>query len=71
MVDSGYTNGPSFLAPYRGVRYHMREWGAGTYAPQKYKEFFNLKHAKTRNVIERTFCLLKSRFAILEDHEFE
>ncbi|KAL3502327.1 hypothetical protein ACH5RR_036776 [Cinchona calisaya] len=26
LVDTGYTNGPNFLAPYRGVRYHINEW---------------------------------------------
>lgn len=26
LVDAGYTNGPGFLAPYRGTRYHLNEW---------------------------------------------
>ncbi|CAB4298680.1 unnamed protein product [Prunus armeniaca] len=26
LVDAGYTNGPGFLAPYRGTRYHLSEW---------------------------------------------
>ncbi|KAG8379120.1 hypothetical protein BUALT_Bualt07G0055100 [Buddleja alternifolia] len=28
LCDCGYTNGEGFLAPYRGVRYHMQEWDA-------------------------------------------
>ncbi|KAG8380409.1 hypothetical protein BUALT_Bualt06G0012400 [Buddleja alternifolia] len=28
LCDSGYTNGEGFLAPYRGVRYHIQEWNA-------------------------------------------
>ncbi|RZB43209.1 hypothetical protein D0Y65_053692, partial [Glycine soja] len=40
LVDAGYTNGPGFLAPYRGIRYHLNEWIGNT--PQSYKELFNL-----------------------------
>ena len=29
LVDGGYANTPSFLAPYRGVRYHLKEFGRG------------------------------------------
>jgi hypothetical protein len=29
LVDGGYTNTQSFLAPYRRVRYHLKEWGHG------------------------------------------
>jgi len=29
LVDGGYANTPSFLAPYRGVRYHLKEFGHG------------------------------------------
>ncbi|KAL5124323.1 Protein ALP1-like [Glycine soja] len=25
LVDAGYTNGPGFLAPYRGTRYHLND----------------------------------------------
>lgn len=66
LVDGGYTNGDGFLAPYQGVRYHLQEFGHGTQVPQNYKEYFNLKHAKARNVIKRAFGILKSRWAILK-----
>lgn len=69
-MDSGYTNGDGFLAPYRGVRYHLQEYGDGPSAPRNYKEYFNLKHAKARNMIERAFGILKSRWAILRSHSF-
>ncbi|KAF7842198.1 myb/SANT-like domain, Harbinger transposase-derived nuclease domain protein [Senna tora] len=26
LVDAGFTNGPGFLAPYRGQQYHLSEW---------------------------------------------
>ncbi|KAI3471454.1 hypothetical protein Pfo_031142 [Paulownia fortunei] len=29
LCDSGYTNGVGFLAPYKGVRYHLNEWDEG------------------------------------------
>lgn len=26
LADAGYGNAPNFLVPYRGVRYHLKEW---------------------------------------------
>ncbi|GFP94179.1 hypothetical protein PHJA_001562400 [Phtheirospermum japonicum] len=46
LCDYGYKNGPRFLAPYRGIRYHLDEWGGGREAPQNFKELFNLRHVK-------------------------
>ncbi|XP_012843186.1 PREDICTED: uncharacterized protein LOC105963340 [Erythranthe guttata] len=65
LVDNGYTNDEGFLAPYRGARYHLDAYGQGPSAPRNFREFFNMKHAKARNIIERAFGLLKSRWAIL------
>ncbi|KAK6139245.1 hypothetical protein DH2020_027018 [Rehmannia glutinosa] len=42
LSDCGYTNGPGFLAPYRGVRYHLDEWSSGRAAPQNHRELFNV-----------------------------
>ena len=40
LVDGGYANTPSFIAPYRGVRYHLSEFRRHrSYA--NYKELFN------------------------------
>ncbi|KAL7246538.1 hypothetical protein ACSBR2_001599 [Camellia fascicularis] len=36
LVDVGYTNGQGFLAPYRGQRYHLSVWRAGT-TPTNYQ----------------------------------
>ncbi|GFP81874.1 putative nuclease harbi1 [Phtheirospermum japonicum] len=58
LVDVGYTNVPGFLAPYRATRYHLKEWEGNT--PTNYKELYNLRHSSARNVIERTFGLLKT-----------
>ncbi|KAK6148549.1 hypothetical protein DH2020_019461 [Rehmannia glutinosa] len=70
LADNRYTNGPGFLTPYRGVRYHLDEWGSGSSAPQNYRELFNLRHAKARNIIERSFAVLKGRWAILRSKAF-
>ena len=67
-MDGGYTNGEGFLAPYRGVAYHLSEWGR--YVPRNYEEYFNMKHASARNVIERCFGLLKIRWSILRSTSF-
>lgn len=69
LVDVGYTNGEGFLAPYRGQSYHLNEWRDG-HQPTTVKEFFNMKHSSTRNVIERCFGLLKGRWGILKDNSY-
>ena len=53
-----------FLHHIRGTRYHLSEWREGC-APINYEEYFNMKHAFARNVIERCFRLLKMRWTIL------
>ncbi|BFG35074.1 hypothetical protein CerSpe_213480 [Prunus speciosa] len=69
LVDAGYANGQGFLAPYRGTRYHLNEW-PGNNRPETYKELFNLRHSIARNVIERSFGLLKKRWSILRTPSF-
>ena len=68
-MDAGYTNGEGFLTPYRGIRYHILEWREGC-APMNYEEYFNMKHASARNVIEHWFGLLKMRWAILRSPSY-
>jgi len=66
LVDGGYANTPSFLAPYRGVQYHLKEFGAGHRRPQNPKELFNHRHTLLRNHVERALGVLKKRFPILK-----
>jgi hypothetical protein len=66
LVDGGYTDTPSFLAPYGGVRYHLKEFGSGRQRLQNSKELFNYRHAVLRNHVEWALGVLKKRFSILK-----
>ncbi|XP_020086636.1 uncharacterized protein LOC109709015 isoform X2 [Ananas comosus] len=67
LVDSGYANTEKFLAPYRGERYHISQFDASTRAHvhRNSRDLYNHRHAQLRNVVERTFGILKKRFKIL------
>ncbi|XP_062080617.1 uncharacterized protein LOC133785388 [Humulus lupulus] len=64
LVDSGYTNMPGLLSPYRGERYHLGQYT--DLNPIGKKELFNYRHSSLRNIIERCFGVLKARFPILK-----
>ncbi|KAK1591756.1 hypothetical protein Q3G72_013096 [Acer saccharum] len=55
LVDCGFPNRRQFLAPFRGVRYHLQDFGGQGHDPANEVELFNLRHASLRNVIERIF----------------
>ncbi|XP_026434306.1 protein ALP1-like [Papaver somniferum] len=64
LGDAGLALTPSFITPYRGVRYHLKECGGNR--PRYAKELFNLRHSSLRNVVERVLGILKRRFTILQ-----
>ncbi|XP_004964672.1 uncharacterized protein LOC101786969 [Setaria italica] len=64
LVDSGYANRPGYLAPYKGTKYHLPEFRSGP-MPKGMKETFNYAHSSLRNVIERSFGVLKMKWRIL------
>ncbi|KAK6150439.1 hypothetical protein DH2020_015371 [Rehmannia glutinosa] len=66
LVDCGFPNRRQFLAPFRGVRYHLQDFGGEGRYPENARELFNLRHASLRNVVERIFGIFKSRFAIFK-----
>ncbi|KAG8379279.1 hypothetical protein BUALT_Bualt07G0072000 [Buddleja alternifolia] len=65
VVDAGYPNMSGFLAPYKGVRYHVKQFQRGRRASGP-KEFFNHTHSSLRNIIERCFREWKSPWPILK-----
>ncbi|KAL6223547.1 hypothetical protein ACLB2K_006932 [Fragaria x ananassa] len=66
LVDCGFANRRQFLAPLRGVRYHLKDFGGEGRHPKNASELFNLRHASLRNVIERIFGIFKSRLTIFK-----
>nr|XP_027075688.1 protein ANTAGONIST OF LIKE HETEROCHROMATIN PROTEIN 1-like [Coffea arabica] len=58
MVDATYRNMSGFMAPFRGAH--------GTHHERVAKVLFNRRHASVRNIIERTFGVLKKRFPIFK-----
>ncbi|KAI3709115.1 hypothetical protein L2E82_38874 [Cichorium intybus] len=64
LCDAAYTHIRGFMAPYRNVRYWIGDFHRRRALNNKEK--FNHSHAKLRNVIERAFGVLKSRFPILK-----
>lgn len=55
-----------FIAPYQGFRYHIQEYRGANQLPRNAKELFNHRHAYLRNVMQRSFDVLKTRFPILK-----
>ncbi|XP_042005784.1 uncharacterized protein LOC121754504 [Salvia splendens] len=70
LCDNGYANSERFLTPYKGVRYHLQEWGPAAMVPENPKEMYNMCHTKARNVIERAFAVVKMRWGILRSASF-
>jgi hypothetical protein len=60
LVDSGYPNRIGYLAPYKGTQYHLPKFHQGP-MPRGRKENFNYAHSSLRNVIERSFGVLKMK----------
>ncbi|XP_014523639.1 protein ALP1-like [Vigna radiata var. radiata] len=63
LGDAGFMLKSTVLTPYRGIRYHFKEYTRR--GPQNACELFNHRHSSLRNVIERTFGVLKKRFPII------
>jgi hypothetical protein len=52
---------------HAGVRYHLKEFGAGHQRPHNSKELFSHRHALLRNHVERALGVLNKRFPILKE----
>ena len=62
LADAGFGACASLMVPYRGVRYHLAEWGRAGLRPANREELYNLRHSSARNVVERIFGILKRRY---------
>jgi len=67
LGDAGYSLSTRVLTPYRGVRYHLKEWKAANLRPANARELFNLRHSSLRNIIERAWGVVKKRWPILDN----
>ncbi|KAF7370409.1 putative nuclease HARBI1-like protein [Mycena sanguinolenta] len=68
LADAAFPNCDMLMTPYRGIRYHLKEWKQGNQRPvmpQNPQELFNLRHAQLRVVIEQCFGVNKRRFDVL------
>ena len=65
-MDCGVPNRRQFLAPFRGVRYHLQDFAGQGRDPENEVELFNFRHSSLKNVIERIFGVFKSRFTIFK-----
>ncbi|KAK5826339.1 hypothetical protein PVK06_021257 [Gossypium arboreum] len=68
LADAGYGIRNGYITPYRGVRYHLKEFS--DQGPENAKELFNLRHSSLRITIERVFGILKKRFRVLDAEPF-
>ncbi|KAJ1695569.1 hypothetical protein LUZ63_012267 [Rhynchospora breviuscula] len=69
LVDGGYANTPQFISPYRGKTYHLAQFRTRS-RQNRYdcaQELFNHRHAQLRNIVEKTFGILKGRFKICKE----
>lgn len=72
LADAGFGMSLGMLVPFRGVRYHLREWGVGNEKPRTRNELYNLRHATYWNVVERIFGVMKRRWRIIwETNSFD
>ncbi|KAF7372562.1 putative nuclease HARBI1 [Mycena venus] len=65
LADTNFGSCDAALVPYRGVQYHLAEWGQADIRPANPWELFNLHHAQLRNVVKRIFGVIKGRWQIL------
>jgi hypothetical protein len=69
LVDAGYACKTGFLPPYKGVRYHLSEYGSRNMSTNV-RELYNLRHPSLRVTVERGIGTLKGRFRILDNKPF-
>ncbi|KAK9008498.1 hypothetical protein V6N11_075389 [Hibiscus sabdariffa] len=53
LADAGYGIRNGIISPYRGDRYHLKEFS--DHRPENANELFNLRHSSLRTTVERVF----------------
>ncbi|KAF7550296.1 hypothetical protein G7046_g8058 [Stylonectria norvegica] len=71
LGDAGFGLQRGIITPYPNTRYHLADWVSSARRPQNPRELYNLRHARIRVVVERTFGMLKRKFKILRDNPSE
>ncbi|KAK6843921.1 hypothetical protein PG987_004781 [Apiospora arundinis] len=65
LADAGFGQRRGIILPFPETRYHLQEWKRGNHAPSTPEELYNLRHSRIRNVVERTFGIVKRKWKIL------
>jgi len=68
LSDASYGVRKGIISPYRGVRYHLKEFSDNP--PRNDKELFNLHHSSLRTSIKRCFGVLKKCFHVFDAEPF-
>ena len=66
LVDAGYALESGYMGPLKNTRYHLDDFRGVPVETMSRQKKFNLTHSRLRNVIERTFGVLKGRWQILD-----
>ena len=67
VVDSGYPMKKGYLAPYKGISYHLQEFRRRGESPRTRHKKFNHTHSSLWCVIERTFGVWKNKWRIIRN----
>ena len=67
LVDTGDNNRVGYLATYKCTTYNIAKFQSGRRPANGKFEVFNYLYSSLRNVIERTFGVLKQKWRILRD----
>ena len=70
LVDAGYALETGYMAPFKNTRYHLDDFMGVDMDTLSRQEKFNFTHSSLRNVVERTFGVLKARWHILHGVPF-
>jgi hypothetical protein len=68
LVDAGYSFREGYLPTYRNQIHHLKDFNRT--GIETVQEKFNFHHFSLRNVVERAFGLLKSRWHVLRGLPF-